>query len=181
VDSFLAVRRDVSDAAVEELMRVLFGDRQLLVRKIPQAAFIGQPTAENRLSFDVHPGAQRYYNQDQPPFVVRYSEPLALGLSVLVLLLSGAWQARAWLANVRKNRADHYNLALVPIIKRAETATSLADLQAMRVELFSVFEKVLADLDNDRIEEKSLQSFSFAWEVANSTLNHRELMLTRAP
>jgi TRAP transporter TAXI family solute receptor len=179
VDSFLAVRRDVPDAAVEELMRVLFGDRQLLVRQIPQAAFIGQPTAENRLSFDVHPGAQRYYNQDQPPFFVTYAEPMALGLSLLVLLVSGAWQARAWLAGVRKNRADHYNLALIPIVKRAEMASSLPELQAMRTELFGIFEQVLVDLDNDRIDERSLQAFSFAWEVANSTLNHRELMLTR--
>jgi len=177
VQSLLAVRHDLPNATAEALTRALFENRQRMVRQIPQAAFIAAPAEQDRLAFGVHPGADLYYSQDDPLFIVEYAEPLALAVTALALLVSGLWQARIWLAGARKNRADHYNLAIVDIIGRAEAATGPAEFAAIRRELFDIFEKVIVDLDNDRIEEKSLLSFSFAWQVAASTLNHRQLVL----
>lgn len=177
VESLLAVRRDLPDAPVEALTRVLFEKRQNMLRKIPQAAFISEPTETQKLAFDLHPGAESFYNRDKPPFVVQYAEPMAFGMSALVLLLSGIWQGRIWLADRRKNRADRYNLELTELTKRVQAATCKEDLDEVRAELFAIFEQVIEDLDTDKIEEKSLQSFSFAWDVASSTINHKEIVL----
>lgn len=179
VDSLLAVSPGVSDDAVEEITRTLFDSRQLLVEKVAQAAFIGPPSKEHRLSFTVHAGAMRYYNQDKPPFLVEYAEPLALAMSVLVLLFSGLWQVRTWLSSGRKNRADQYNLALIDFIRRIEAVSTQSELDRIRSEMYQIFEKVIVDLDNDQIEEGSLQSFSFAWDVAISALNGRQMALTK--
>jgi len=180
VQSLLAARGTLPDATVEKITRALFENRQRMVRQIPQAAFIAAPTEEDRLAFGVHPGAELYYSQDDPLFIVEYAEPMALAVTALALLVSALWQARIWLAGARKNRADHYNLAIIDIIGRAELATSDAEFVRIRRELFDIFEKVIVDLDNDRIEEKSLVSFSFAWQVAASTLNHRQLVVASA-
>lgn len=177
VESLLAVRREVPDAVVERLVQGLFEYRQEMVRLIPQAAFISAPTDQDRLTFGVHPGAERYYTQDDPLFIVEYAEPMAFGLTALALFLSGLWQVRRWLAGARKNRADQYNLEIVEIVSRVESATRPEDFQTIRDDLFEIFEKVIVDLDNDRIEERSLLSFSFAWQAAASTLNHRQLLL----
>ena len=176
VRSLMAVGRDVPEATVEAVTRALFEKRQAMVRQLPQAAFITAPTSEERLAFGVHPGADRYYRQDDPIFVVEYAEPLALGVTALALMLSGLWQARIWLAGARKNRADHYNLEIVDIVARIEAATRDQDFDEIRLDLFALFERVIVDLDLDRIEEKSLLSFSFAWQAAASTLNHRQLL-----
>ncbi|WP_162408925.1 TAXI family TRAP transporter solute-binding subunit [Acuticoccus sediminis] len=186
VRSLLAVGRQVPEATVEAVTRALFERRQAMVRQLPQAAFITAPTEEERLAFGVHPGADRYYRQDDPIFIVEYAEPLALGVTALALLASGLWQARIWLANARKNRADHYNLEIVELVSRIEEAKSDSEYDQIRLDLFALFERVIVDLDLDRIEEKSLLSFSFAWQAAASTLNHRQLLLrsdrtTRAP
>jgi TRAP transporter TAXI family solute receptor len=181
VHSLLAVRRDLPEARVEALTRALFERRQDMARTLPQAAFIAAPSHEDRLAFGVHPGAQAYYAQDEPVFVVEYAEPLALGVTALALLVSGAWQARVWRAGARKNRADRYNLEIIDIIARIEAATRDDELETIRRDLFEIFRKVLSDLDNDRIEEKSLLSFSFAWQVAASTLNHRQLVGASGP
>ncbi len=177
VESLLVARRGLPDATVDSFTRTLFEKRQAMVRIIPQAAFISAPTDDVRLSFGIHPGAELYYSQDDPLFIVEYAEPMALAVTAFALLISGLWQARIWLSGARKNRADHYNLAIVDILSRAETAKSQAEFSAIRRELFDIFEKVIVDLDNDRIEEKSLVSFSFAWQVAASTLNHRQLVV----
>ncbi|MCF3936589.1 TAXI family TRAP transporter solute-binding subunit [Acuticoccus sp. M5D2P5] len=181
VQSLLAVRRDVSDATVEALTRALFENRQAMVRLLPQAAFFDAPTDQDRLAFGIHPGAELYYRQDDPLFIVEYAEPMALGVTALALLLSGLWQARIWLSNARKNRADHYNLEIVDILGRLELAATHEEFESIRRQLFEIFKKVIVDLDNDRIEEKSLLSFSFAWQVAASTLNHRQLVATGGP
>ncbi|MEM7694414.1 MAG: TAXI family TRAP transporter solute-binding subunit [Pseudomonadota bacterium] len=177
VSSLLAVRDALADSTVEAMTGELFGSRQRMVRELPQAAFIAAPTAEDRLAFGVHPGADLYYSQDDPLFIVEYAEPMALGVTALALIISGLWQARIWLSGARKNRADQYNLAIVDIIARAEHITSAREFTKIRRELFDIFEKVIIDLDNDRIEERSLLSFSFAWQVAASTLNHRQLVM----
>ncbi len=181
VRSLLAVGRDVPDATVEAVTRALFEQRQTMVRQLPQAAFITAPTAEERLAFGVHPGADRYYEQDDPIFIVEYAEPLALGVTALALLASGLWQARIWLSNARKNRADYYNLEIIEIVSRIETAVSDTEFDRIRRDLFTLFERVIVDLDLDRIEEKSLLSFSFAWQAAASTLNHRQLLVRSEP
>lgn len=181
VDSLLAVSRSLSDATVEALTRAMFENRQAMVRAIPQAAFVSAPTEQDRLVFGVHPGAELYYHQDDPLFVVEYAEPLAFGVTALALLLSGAWQLRIWLAGARKNRADHYNLELVALLGRIETARSHEDFAEIRTTLFEIFERVIVDLDNDRIEERSLTSFSFAWQVAASALNNRQLLMAGRP
>ncbi|MBJ3774965.1 TAXI family TRAP transporter solute-binding subunit [Acuticoccus mangrovi] len=180
VHSLLAVRRGLSDATVEALTRSLFENRQEMVRLLPQAAFISAPTDQDRLAFGIHPGANLYYREDDPLFIVEYAEPMALGVTALALLLSGLWQARVWLANARKNRADHYNLEIVEILRRVEAAARYEEFEAIRHDLFDIFRKVIVDLDNDRIEERSLGSFSFAWQVAASTLNHRQLVVAGA-
>ena len=176
VRSLLAVGRHVPDATVETVTRALFERRQAMVRELPQAAFITAPTEEERLAFGVHPGADQYYRQDDPIFVVEYAEPLALAVTALALLLSGLWQARIWLAGARKNRADHHNLEIIDIVGRIERAETDAAFDQIRAELFALFERVIVDLDNDRIEERSLVSFSFAWQAAAQTLNHRQLL-----
>lgn len=178
VHSLLAVRSALPDATVDALTRALFENRQRMVRDIPQAAFLTAPSADDRLAFGVHPGADLYYSQDDPLFIVEYAEPLALGVTALALLVSVLWQGRIWLSGARKNRADQYNLAIIDIIDRAEAATSHDEFGRIRRELFEILEKVIVDLDNDRIEERSLVSFSFAWQVASSTLNHRQLVVS---
>ena len=178
VDSLLAVHQGLDDKHIKELTRILFEKRQELLRIIPQGAFVSAPSDFHKLAFDIHGGAMSFYNRDEPPFIVEYAEPMAFAMSVILLIASGLWQAKSWLSDARKNRADHYNLELIEIIKSVEDATSSQEIEKMRLDLFRIFQEVLIDLDNDRIEEKSLQSFSFAWGVASSTINHRQIVLS---
>jgi len=173
--SLLVAREDVPDAVVETVTRHLFESRQRMVETLPQAAFVNAPTESERLSFGVHPGAELYYSQDEPPFVVKYAEAIALGLSALALLASAVWQGRIWLANARKDRADRYNRRIVDLVARIEAARDAGEFEAIRAELFDIFRRVIIGLDDGRIDEQSLVSFSFAWQVAAATLNHRQL------
>ncbi len=177
VDALLVANGALPDDAAATVVTTLFERRQDMVEANRQAAFISEPDAQQRLTIGVHPGADDYYQRNRPPLIVEYAEPIGLAVSVLVLLASGLWQARTWLSNARKNRADRYNMQIAALVDQAERAVTAEDLDEVRHSLFAIFHDVIADLDNDRIDEGSLQSFSFVWDVAQSTLRQRELLL----
>jgi len=178
VDALLVANSGLPDDVASAIVTLLFEQRQQMVKANRQAAFISEPTAQQRLTIGVHPGAESYYQRDRPPLVVEYAEPIGVAISVLVLLASGLWQARTWLSNARKNRADRYNLQIAALVDQAEQATSPDALEEVRRSLFAIFQEVIADLDSDRIDPGSLQSFSFVWDVAQTTLSQRQLLLS---
>ena len=177
VDALLVANAGLPDDVAGAIVATLFERRQQMVEGNRQAAFISEPTAQQRLTIGIHPGAESYYERDKPSFLVEYAEPIGVAISVVVLLASGLWQARTWLSNARKNRADRYNLQIAQSVEEMDKAATLDELERIRARLSAIFQEVVADLDNDRIEESSLQSFSFVWEVAQSTLSQRQLML----
>jgi len=177
VDALLVANADLPNEVAARIVSLLFERRQQMVEANRQAAFISEPTAQQRLTIGVHPGAESYYQRNQPSLLVEYAEPIGVAISVLVLLASGMWQARTWLSNARKNRADRYNTQIARLVEQAEQATSADQLEEIRGNLFGIFQEIIADLDNDRIDMDSLQSFSFVWDVAQSTLSQRQLML----
>ncbi|MDJ0717568.1 MAG: TAXI family TRAP transporter solute-binding subunit [Prochloraceae cyanobacterium] len=177
VRAVLVTHQDLDSEIIYEITRIIYEARNDLVEKFPQAGLISRPEEVRQLGFSFHEGAQTYYDKDKPPFLVEYAEPMGLLLSVSVLCLSGIWQLRTWLQIKQKNRADSYNLEIIKLIKQIHELENLEQLAAVRQQLFDIFEKVIIDLDKDRISPESFQSFTFPWEIALTILRHRENLL----
>jgi TRAP transporter TAXI family solute receptor len=177
VRSLLVTRSDLPEDIIYEITRILFETRNQLVSYDPQAAAIAQPESIKPLGLPFHKGAKTYYNQDSPGFLVEYADLLGLLLSISVLCISGIWQLRLWWKSKQKNRADFYNLEILKLIEQIHTTEDFDKLASIRNHLFAIFEKVVVDLDRDRITSASFQSFSFTWEVAMKTIRHREILL----
>jgi TRAP transporter TAXI family solute receptor len=177
VRAMLVAQQDVDESVIYEITRILTESRNELVKQHPQAAMIRPLESGEQLSLPLHPGAKAYYNQDKPNFVVQYAEPIGLLLSVSTLCISGLWQLRLWLQGRQKNRADMYNLEILALIDQVHVIDNLEQLEAIRHHLFEIFHKVVVDLDKDLISPESFQSFTFPWEVAVTTIRHRETIL----
>jgi uncharacterized protein len=177
VRSLLVTRQDSDLEIIYELTRILYEARNDLVKLFPQAAMISEPNALQNLGFAFHPGATAFYDKGKPSFIVEYAEPLGLLVSVSVLVISGLWQFRMWFQSKQKNRADFYNLEILKLIDRISAAHSLGELEEIHHQLFKIFEKVILDLDRDRISPESFQSFTFPWQIALTTLRHRETLI----
>ncbi|MGK7876940.1 MAG: TAXI family TRAP transporter solute-binding subunit [Xenococcaceae cyanobacterium] len=181
VRAVLVTHEDIDESVIHEITRILFEARNELVKQNPQAAMIRQPDSIRELGLAFHPGAKAYYNQDEPSFIVsfivKYAEPMGLLLSISVLGVSGIWQLRLWLQGRQKNRTDLYNLEILRLIDEIDSIEDLEQLAVVRRHLFEIFEKVVVDLDQDRISPESFQSFTFPWEVAVKAIRHREMLL----
>ncbi len=177
VRAILVTHDKVEQKVIYEITRLLHETRNELVKESPQAAMIRQPDSLIELGFSFHPGAIAYYDQNRPSFIVEYADTLGLLFSISVFAISGIWQLRMWLQEKQKNRADFYNLEIVKLIQQIDSIEDLEQLAEIRRKLFEIFEKVVVDLDKDRISPESFQSFTFPWEVALTTIRHRETIL----
>ncbi len=180
VRAMLICRSSADEAVIQEITRTLFDFRNEMVALYPRSAAMRLPEAGENLGMPLHPGAKAFYDQDRPIFLVEYADSLGLIFSVGVVALSGLWQMRHWLQGKQKNRADSYNQEILILIDRAQQTENMQELQEIRQQLFTILHQVITDLDKDRISAESFQSFTFPWEVAATTVRHREMMLSNA-
>ncbi len=177
VRALLVAHEQVDSALIYTLTQLLYEFRNEIVELYPRAATIVMPESAQNLGVPLHAGARAYYLQDEPSFLERYAESLGFILSLFVLLLSSLWQFRLWLQERQKNRADMYNLQLLDLVGQIEDSTDLETMAQLRRQLFEILRQVVSDLDQDRINPESFQSFTLPWEVAFTTLRHRERIL----
>lgn len=181
VNRILVSRADVDEAAIAELTRILFEHRLDLTVRFPLASAIGRPDLSEGLSVPLHAGAARYYNRDDPGFLRRNSEPIALLLTLAAMAGSGLLALRSRFMRGQKNRMDQYNYALLDLAARARGAPARADVAAMRDEMYVVLERVVRALDADEVTGEGFQSFSLLHEAVRRILDarHAELGVVR--
>jgi uncharacterized protein len=177
VQAALLAREDVDPKIVQEITRILFEHRRSLVANNSLAAMISQPGGSGGLALPLHEGARAYYDREKPDFWTANSDLLGLYLSIGTLLLSWLWQWRSRFLQKQKNNADRFNLALLSLIQKIRQAKNLEEIDLLQEELFDIFKQVIVDLDEDRIDPESFQSFTFTWETAMRVAGDRERML----
>ena len=123
VRAVLVGREDVNPEVIRSVTQTLFEFRSEIVAIYPRAAMMRLPDAMENLGLPLHPGAQAYYEKDDPSFLVEYAEPIGLLVSVSVLGISSLWQFRLWLNGRQKNRADMYNLEILALVEQVQRST----------------------------------------------------------
>ncbi len=177
VRAVLVTHTDTDPNTIYTITQILHEFSTDLVSEYPRAATIILPEAGENLGLPLHPGAKFFYNEDQPSFLEQYAEPMGFLLSVIVVSISGAWQLHRWWIGQQKNRADMYNLQILDLVNQIEECPDPSNLISLRHQLFEILRQVVVDLDQDQLTAESFQSFTLPWEVAFSTLRHRETFL----
>ena len=170
VRRLLVTREDVDAGAIRELTRILFEHRLDLTIRFALASQVRVPDASEGLNSPLHAGAQSYYDRDQPSFIQENAEPLALGVTLTAMLLSGLFALRSNLVRRQKNRMDSYNYLLLDIADKARTASSVVEITALKNEMFSLLETVVRALDTDEVTDEGFQSFSLLFESVREML-----------
>ncbi len=181
VQAMLMTHKQVDTETIGEITRIMYEHRNKLIVKNPHAATIKLPGSGQNLGIPLHVGAKSYYRREEPGFLIRYADSMALFLSITVLFASGTWRLRLGLQKLQKKRADKYNLEILNLIEQSDGIQSLHELQEVQQKLFNIFRRVLEDLDSDRISTESFQLFTFPLEVALGAIHHQEWLLLKLP
>lgn len=159
----------------------LFDSGKEIAKIHPPSSLITKLTEIDSYPLLFHEGSQDFFNNTKPNFFVENADFIGLLMSIGALIASGIWQANLWLQQKQKNNADRYNAELLVLIKNIEEAQTPEEINEVRSRLFAIFNTVVNDLDKDKISDDSFQSFSFTWNVALSTIRHKEFLLNNLP
>jgi TRAP transporter TAXI family solute receptor len=181
IETVLVAHRDLDAATVREITRVLFEHRLEFAEIEPQLATMRSAREGTAVSLPVHPGADRFFNRDEPNFVEANPDFFALILTLITLAFSGVLAVRSLLARRQKQRADQYNQEIVALMRQIPATDDVEELYRIEQRLFAILKNVVDDLDNDRLESESIGAFKLAWDPAMESVRHRQaLLLSRA-
>ena len=112
------------------------------------------------LMFPLHAGTRRYLDREKPGFIERYVEVLALILTIMITLLSGAFALYRHRSQVRKDRVDVYYSQLLEIRRDTEGTNTHTALRSYHKRALDVQHEVLNLLIDERIAaDASLMAF----------------------
>ena len=154
VSGLLTAARDLDVDLVRDVTRVLFAHRRALADVHPALATMPEGIVVGRSPVPYHDGARRWFDRDQPHFVVEYAEAISLGLTFLVGAYSGFIALRQWLKSRRKNRIDVYYLRVHELASRISDAAP-DELDSLRRDLIDVRLQAFDDLVRERIDADS--------------------------
>ena len=176
VKLLLAVRGDVPDAVVFDLTSVLFERRREMISYEPLAGSITGPDRGAGTFLPIHPGARRFYDRDQPSFLQENAEPLALIVSVIVILVSLLVQ----LTSIRrKKEMDRFNGELLLLADKARHAGSVEVIDQCDEELSNFVPRIVAATRNGRISSEQFDLFHFTYDSVEDAIRDRETQLLR--
>ena len=180
VQAILYTHEAISDDLIREITTILFENRSDLIAENPRTATIAFPSTSNQnLGIPLHQGAKAYYDREKPSFLQENAEPIALIITVLTIIVSLLLNLKSRLSDAQKNRADGYNLEIAVLLEQIDKTEDTAELAKIRSRLLDIFNKVIKDLDLDKLSPESYQLFVFPWQMAITALRHKELLLAQ--
>jgi TRAP-type uncharacterized transport system substrate-binding protein len=151
VDTLLVTHKDISEAAIYELARVLLEQKTRFTAIAPQLfAGINESFDPLDLNFPLHRGARAYLERDDPGFIERYAETINMLVYVSFLMISAVLAFARWRDRVKKDRIDVFYARVLVIRDEPGKRTAeerLAELDALEREAFEslISEKLSAN------------------------------------
>ena len=177
VKQLLLARKELPEAVVSKLTSILFERRRELIDEIPLAGSIAIPDRSSGTFLPLHSGAEAYYDRDDPSFLQENAEPIALFVSVLVILTSAYLQLSAFR---RRRVLDAYNQELLALAKKARSARSFKTIDGCNTQLSLFVDRILEAVGDGLINAQEFTLFNFTYEAVEDAIRDREHQLERS-
>lgn len=174
VDILLVTRDDLDEETVHDLTEALFDHQQELINQNPLFYTLSEEFDRRTLQFPLHPGTIRYLERNNPTFLERYAEVIALIVTFVVMLYGGITAVTRWLRQRRKERIDAYYIRVLDIERRGREATKLTELDHLIEELLRLKEEAIQRLVDEKLSaDDSFRIFESLAANNLTTLRYR--------
>ncbi len=123
--TLLVAHKSLPDEVARSITESIFNSRAELIQTHQTAAQLTERYDPMVLHFPIHPGAQAYYDRNEPPFLVQYAELMAFLLSAVIAAFAGFTGIKSWVVRTKKNRIDVYYARLEKILDHLENSPTL--------------------------------------------------------
>jgi TRAP-type uncharacterized transport system substrate-binding protein len=171
----LVAHEDLPASVAYDIVESLIGNTNRLARRDPLLWRRSTSIDESTLNFPLHSGTRYFLNRDEPSFLERFAEVIALGVSLVVLSLGAMRSANEILRRRRKGRIDGYYRAVQEIEQRGGGCPE--ELGERLRELKELESRALDQLQAERLDANA--SFSIFLDLVRSTTARIEAEFTR--
>lgn len=175
IDRLLVARQSISSEVVKEICETIFVHRRELSQEFDALGFSIPPS---EFSFiPLHEGARNYLNNKEPNFIQQNAEPIALILSVVVIVVSAIIQL---LNDQKRRRVLTHNKKLIQLKFKIERSTTIEQLEIYKDELSGFVARVVDEAVGGKISSTGFEFFSFTWESILVIVSEKEKKLEKA-
>lgn len=160
----LVTNGSVGENAIYQLTSLMMQKKLELVHTDMMYRTISENIDTENLLYPLHEGTNAYLRRDEPTFLERYADAIALVLSFLAVLY-GAFQAiSAKLARLKKEQLDRYFLDFMDIRSKHPS-----DREQQVEELDALFQRAVKQMTNEKLEKADFHILSrlIQQEIAN--------------
>ncbi len=126
------------------------------------------------LMLPLHDGSRQFLNRDEPGFIEKHVDIIALVFTLIVALGSGFFTLYRRHLQVKKDRVDTFYSKLLAVRSDAQTAEDHDELKGFRVQAVDVQQEVLQLLIDERVTaDAGLVAFISLSNQIIDELNHR--------
>lgn len=166
----IITRNDMSDEVIFRFVAAVYENAISLARNNSIFGFLSQNFNVDKFNFPVHEGTAQYLNRDQPTFLERYADVIALIVSCGLFLLGGLGSFRKLMKQRKKDRIDLYYDRVVGISR--QSAANLEQVEASLAELAELKFKAVRQLQEESLAAD--ESFSIFVELLHYEVNRLE-------
>ncbi len=154
-DVVLVANKDLGENAIYLLAEAFLQGKMALVRNDAMYRSISESFNTETLLYPLHDGTSSYLRRDRPAFLERYSDALALILSVFVLLFSIVQAVKSRLRQIKKDRIDQYFLEFLDIRSKPDMPVKE---QVQKIN--DLFQRALLQMTNEKMDKGDFHIFS---------------------
>lgn len=177
VESLLLAHEAVRPAHVQELTGLLFDFRSELAVNTPAIMGMLNPLEASSTTVAVHPGAESFYLRDEPSFLERRADFIALLITLATLGFSALYAVRAWYRSRGLVSIEALNREMLAMIESVPSMQAESELQRAEKRLVEILKRVVDDLDNEGLDPAAVEAFMLTWNHAVETIRHQQSLV----
>lgn len=154
-EAILVGNSDLGENAIYELAQVIFEHRLDLMKSDLMYRTIDESFDQKALLFPLHGGTVSFLSRNQPTFFERYSDVIALVLSIIAVLYGAIQAIRNSLARRKKEQVDKYFLDFLEI--RSDKSKPL-DQKVKNLD--GLFQRAVEQMTNEKLEKSDFHIIS---------------------
>ena len=147
--------QDIGENSIYELANVILQNKLELVHNDIMYQSIGESFDQTALLFPLHVGTTSYLRREQPTFLEKYADAIALILSIAAVIFGAVQAIRNHLARRRKEQVDRYLLDFLEIRSAKELAV---DQKVKRLD--GLFQRAVEQMTDEKLDKSDFHILS---------------------
>jgi TRAP-type uncharacterized transport system substrate-binding protein len=154
-ETVLVTNKNIGENAVYELAQIIFKNKLELFHYDIMYRAIYEEFDKQSLLYPLHEGTVAFLEREQPTFLERYADTIALIFSILAIIYGTIQTIRNRIAKTKKDRIDLYFIDFLEI--RSNKSTSIDDKVRL---LDNLFHRAVEQMTNEKLEKSDFHILS---------------------